>query len=166
MANRKGISWWVVVISSNGIFNRIHAEHRFCVLIATWSRFMYRNCFNLHTKMYASNLIRVFCNRGFVLSRPLISSHHQSLASNNFVSIVNNPNRFEIGLKNKSLTSVLFSTSSSPDDNHIVSKGKTQKKRLRIISSSSSEENENPSPRKTAENAKWVNFLLFFMSMF
>lgn len=100
--------------------------------------------------MYASNVIRVFCNRGFILSRPLIFNH-QCLAFNNYVSIVNN--RFEFCINNKNLTSVLFSTSSSPDDNHNVSKEKVQKKRRRIISSSSSDEGGS-SPAKIADNIK------------
>lgn len=103
--------------------------------------------------MYAPNTIRVFCNRGLILTRPFITSH-QNLTTNNFVSFINNANRFEIGSKNKNLISVMFSSSSSPDDIHNVSKGKGQKKRRRVISSSSSDENDSPSPIKTAEDVK------------
>lgn len=103
--------------------------------------------------MYASNLIRVFCNRGFIISRPLISSH-QCVTSKNYISIANNLHRFELSIISKNLTSVLFSTCSSPDDNHNVSKEKVSKKRRRIISSSSSDENESPSPAKVADDAK------------
>lgn len=103
--------------------------------------------------MYAPNLIRVFCNRGLVFTRPFIASH-QSLPTNNFATIMNNPNRFDIGLKNRNLTSVLFSTSSSPDDDHVTWKGKVQKKRRRVISTSSSDENESPSPTKASEDVK------------
>lgn len=103
--------------------------------------------------MYASNVIRVlsFCNRSLVLSRQLLSSQ-QCLKPHNFVL---NLQRCKSNLKSKSLTSVLFSTNSSPDDNHNVSTEKVQKKRRRIISSdSSSDENESTSPTNTVETEK------------
>lgn len=98
--------------------------------------------------MYALNIIRVisFCNRSIITSRQILSFQ---LNSYNFV---NNLHRYKSSSKNKSLTSVLFSTSSSPDDNHNVSKEKVQKKRRRIISSSSSsDDTEGASPSKTVE---------------
>lgn len=103
--------------------------------------------------MYASNVIRVlsFCNRSLVLSRQLLSSQ-QCLKPQNFMI---NLQRCKSNLKSKSLTSVLFSTSSSPDDNHNVSKEMAPKKRRRIISSSSSsDENESTSPSKAVKEEK------------
>lgn len=105
--------------------------------------------------MYAPSLIRVFscCNRSLVLSRQLLSSH-SNLKSKNFVTIANDLHRFESNLKCKSLTSVLFSTNSSPsspEDVHIKLAGSAKKKRRRIISSSSSDDNEKPSPSKSTE---------------
>lgn len=103
--------------------------------------------------MYASNLIRVFCNRGFIISRPLISCH-QCVKSKNYMSIANNSHRYELSIISQNLTSVLFSTCSSPDDNHNVSKEKLPKRRRRVISSSSSDENESSSPNKVADDVK------------
>lgn len=104
--------------------------------------------------MYASNVIRVltFCNRSLVLSRQLLSSQ-QCLKPHNFLV---NLQRCKSNVKSKSLTRVLFSASSSPDDNHNVSKGKVPTKRRRIISSSSSsDENESTaSPSKTVKEEK------------
>lgn len=104
--------------------------------------------------MYASNVIRVlsFCNRSLVLSRQLLSSQ-QYLKPYNFVI---NLHRCKSNFKSKSLTSVLFSASSSPDDKHNVSKEKVPKKRRRIISSSSSssDENESTSPSKKVDEIK------------
>lgn len=103
--------------------------------------------------MYASNAIRVlsFCNRSLVLSRQLLSSQKYLKPQNFLVNL----QRCKSNLKNKSLTSVLFSTSSSPDDNHNVSKVKVPKKRRRIISSSSSsDENDTASPSKTVKGEK------------
>lgn len=95
--------------------------------------------------MYAVKLFRVFCNRGLFKIPPLVS------ANNNFVTIINNC-RFKLNLKSANLPNVLFSTNSSPDDNHNVSKGKLQKKRRRVISSSSSDDSE--SPKKTVDDVK------------
>lgn len=117
--------------------------------------------------MYATNLIRVLCNHGSTLTRPLLNSR-QCLKSNSFVvQIVNNTCCFESNLLSKSLTRILFSTNSSPDDNHNVSKGKSSTKRRRIISSSSSDENEISSSCKI-ENIKWVcnYFVLNFEIVF
>lgn len=102
--------------------------------------------------MYASNLFRVFsfCNRNLTFTRQILCSQ-LNLNSDSFV---NNLYRYKSSSKNKILTNVLFSTTSSPDDNHNVSKGKVPNKRRRIISSSSSDDNEPSSPSKTAENAK------------
>lgn len=96
------------------------------------------------------NLIRVFsyCNRSLIVSRQLLSSQ-SNLKSHNFVTIANN-----LHLKYKSLTSVSFSASSSPDDIRIKSKGDDKKKRRRIISSSSSDDNEKSSPNKSADDSK------------
>lgn len=113
--------------------------------------------------MYAPNLIRVFCNRGLVLSRPLASSS-QCLTSNNFLRVINSLHRYDFGLKNITLTNVLFSTSSSPDDNHNVSKEKVQKKRRRIISNSSSDDSEGLIPNKVAVDVKYVFCVIFIMS--
>lgn len=106
------------------------------------------NC--TYCKMYAPNLIRVFsyCNRSLIVSRQLLSSQ-SNLKSHNFVTIANN-----LHLKYKSLTSVSFSASSSPDDIRIKSKGDDKKKRRRIISSSSSDDNEKSSPNKSADDSK------------
>lgn len=100
--------------------------------------------------MYASNLFRVlsFCNRSLVVSRQILSSQQSSY------NFVNRLQRYKSSSKSKNLTSVLFSTSSSPDDNLNVSEGKVRKKRRRIISSSSSDDNDTTSPIKTASEAK------------
>lgn len=103
--------------------------------------------------MYATNLIRVFCNHSLILSRPLLSSR-QCLKSNNlFVHILSGATQFESDLLSKCLTRVSFGTHCSPDDNHNVSKEKSSKKRRRILSNSSSDESENSNPSK-AENTK------------
>lgn len=104
--------------------------------------------------MYATNLIRVFCNNSSILSRPLLSSCKCLKSNNLFVHILNNTKHFESNLLSKSLTRVSFATHCSADGNHNVSKEKTIKKRRRIVSnSSSSGESENSSP-STAENVK------------
>lgn len=100
--------------------------------------------------MYAPHLFRVFsyCNRSLVLSRQLLSSH-PNLKSHNFVTIANNSHRFD--LKCKSLISVSFSRSSSPDDFNVPKEN--VKKRRRIISDSS-EDNESPSPSQSKDDSK------------
>lgn len=101
--------------------------------------------------MYAPHLFRVFsyCNRSLVLSRHLLSSH-PNIKSHNFVTIANNLHQSQLHLKCKSLISVSFSASSSPED-FGVPKGNDKKKRRRIISSSS-DENETASPSKSSDD--------------
>lgn len=103
--------------------------------------------------MYATNLIRVFCNRSVILTRPLLSSHPCLKSNNLSVHILSSTTQFESHLLNKCLTSVSFATHCSPDGNHNVSKEKSAKKRRRIISNSSSDESENSNPTK-AETIK------------
>lgn len=100
--------------------------------------------------MYAPNLMKVFCNRGFILSRSFLYTH-QYLKSNNFVETQIKFHRYKMVVMNKSFG---FSTNSSPDKNHNVSLEKVQKKRRRIISNSSSDENDIPSPSKTVDSVK------------
>lgn len=108
----------------------------------------------IHSKMYATNLIRVFCKNSSILSRPLLSSCKCLKSNNLFVHILNDATHFESNLSSKSLTRVSFATHCSPDDEHNVSKEKSTKKRRRIVSnSSSSDEGENSSPTK-AESVK------------
>lgn len=103
--------------------------------------------------MYAINLIRVFSSHSSILTRPLLSSC-QCLKSNTFfVQIVNKTTQYKSNILSKSLTKVSFATSSSPDDNHNVTKTKSSTKRRRIMSNSSSDDGENASPSK-AENTK------------
>lgn len=104
--------------------------------------------------MYATNLIRAFCNHSFILSRPLLSSRPCLKSNNNlFVHILSSTTQIESNLLSKCLTRVSFGTHCSPDDNHNVSKEKSSKKRRRIMPNSSSDEGENSSPSK-AENIK------------
>lgn len=101
--------------------------------------------------MYAPKLIRVisFCNRNLLASRQLLISQKYVQQQN----VVVNLQRFKSNVKSKNLTKVLFSPSTSPDANHIVSKGKSQKKRRRVISSdSSSDENGSLIESKTVED--------------
>ena len=98
--------------------------------------------------MYAPNLIRVFsiCNRNLAFTRQILSSQ-PNLNSYNFV---NNLHRYKSSAENKILTSVSFSTTSSPED----SVPKAQKKRRRIISNSSSDDNETTAANKNSDNGK------------
>lgn len=107
--------------------------------------------------MYAPHLSRVFslCNRNLVLSRQLLSSHgqHVKVNANNFVASASHLHRIEFDLRYKWLTSVSFSTSSSPESPVNVPSEKAKKKRRRIISSGSSSDDNGAasSPNKSVD---------------
>lgn len=103
--------------------------------------------------MYAPKLLRIvsICNRNLVVASRQLLSSQQYLKSQNFIV---NCERYKSHVKSKSLTSILISSNSSPEDSKNVSKEKVVKKRRRIISSDSSSGDDSPAKSKPTESEK------------